>query len=344
MQTLRQFPRRHIHAAFLITALLVALTLAHPGPVRAEKAVIGYLPIMGFSPMFVATELGYFAEQGFEPQLEKFRTGGDIIALLASGSVDVGAGSIATSLFNAIYDKLPIKVVGSATDQPEGYNSTPLLVSKALWDSGKVKRIADLKGMKVAINAPRGLGEYYLAGALKQGGLTIDDIDLTTMAFPTMPEALNRGAIAAAILPQPLASRAIDMKAALLLLRGDKITASPQAGVYYYGKNYLTKRDAGKRMMVALIKAHRALDGDTHMTEPRITAAIGKWTSLPPKIITSTRGYHFDVNGKLWEEGLADMQRYHVGRGYTKYKEPLPLSQMYDPEFLEAALAKLGRK
>ncbi len=53
--------------------------------------------------------------------------------------------------FNAFNKGFDLRIVGSAAIQPAKGGPTIIIVRKELKDSGKVKSIADLKGMKVAI-------------------------------------------------------------------------------------------------------------------------------------------------------------------------------------------------
>ena len=320
--------------------VLIAFLMAAPAYAQ-RRIVVGYLPIIGFANFFVAMEKGYFAAQGLDAKLERFRTGGDMIPHLAKGTIDVGAGSVASSLFNAISDGLEVKVVGGTNSQPRGYNAVPLLVRKALFDRGEVKGVADLKGRKVAINVKAGSAEYLAAQALAKGNLTVDDVELVTMPFPSRPEALTTGAVDAAILPEPLATRAVKMGAAVILMRGDEIDPNNQTGILYYGRNFLREPELGRRFMVALMKAHRELQGEFYKRED-IAQIINKYTGIPVPVVKSATGYYIDPDVTLVTDSLMKMQRYYLGRGYLRYKEPLSLETIYDGSFRDFALKELG--
>src|SRR5690606_6791420 len=85
--------------------------------------------------------------------------------------------------------------------------ATPLMVSKERYDSGELDSIEKLEGKKVSVNA-RGATEYWLDQALRQGGLTIEDIDLQELGFGDVAAALESGALDAAMLGEPLATQA----------------------------------------------------------------------------------------------------------------------------------------
>src|SRR5690606_38007517 len=95
--------------------------------------------------------------------------------------------------------------------------ATPLMISKEACESGDITSAADLKGKKVPVNA-RGATEYWLDQALRTAGLTINDIDLQTLAFPDAVAALQSGAIDAAMVGEPLATSAEQQGIAVRLL------------------------------------------------------------------------------------------------------------------------------
>ena len=171
-----------------------------------KKVKMGYVPVSIFAPVFVAKEKGYFAEQGLDVTLEPFPGGSDPVVLTASGQLDLGIGGAGPAFWNAIAQGLPIKVIapGHAEGNPV---ATPLMISKEDCESGAISSVADLKGKKVSVNA-RGATEYWLSQALGTAGLTLDDIDLQTLAFPDAVAALASGAVDAAMVGEPLATKA----------------------------------------------------------------------------------------------------------------------------------------
>ncbi len=305
---------------------------------------IGYIPIFAFAPFFVADQKGYFAEQGLDVELQSFRSGGPMMAPLATGSLDVGGGETSPGLFNAINKGLDIKVVSGLASQPEGFGAVPLLVRQALVDSGEVTVPADLAGRKVAVNIVQGTAEYLAAKGLEQGGLTVDDVELVSIPFPEMPQALANGAVDAAILPHPLASRAIGSGDAAVLLDGDKVTFWPQNGVIYFGQRMLQpeNHEIGVRFLVAYLKAVRDLHGDGWREDENV-AAINATTNVPEAAIRNGVAYYFDTNGWIHRDSTADFQAYHFNRGYTELEEMLPLDQIIIDTYLDEALARLGR-
>lgn len=305
---------------------------------------IGYIPIFAFAPFFVANEKGYFAEQGLTVELQSFRSGGPMVAPLSTGDLDVGGGETGPGLFNAINSGLNIRVVGALASQPPGFGAVPLLVRQDLLGSGEIATVADLAGRKVALNIERGTAEYLLAKVLQPAGLTVDDVEIVSLPFPEMPAAFANQAIDAAILPHPLASRAIGGGDAGVLVDGDQITDTPQNGVIYFGQRLLQpeNREIGVRFLVAYLKAARDLQGDGWRTDEN-AAIINLVTNVPVPAIKNGVAYYFEPNGRINRPSTADFQQYHFDRGYTELAAPLPLDQVIIDTYLDEAVARLGR-
>jgi NitT/TauT family transport system substrate-binding protein len=77
--------------------------------------------------VYIASERGYFAEEGLEVTLAEV-SGMTLAAALANGQVD-GAGSpVNAALFNAIASGIPVRIVAPMARQDPGASSTYLMV------------------------------------------------------------------------------------------------------------------------------------------------------------------------------------------------------------------------
>lgn len=305
------------------------------------KLQVGYIPIIGYAPVFVAVEKGYFAEQGLDVELQSFNSGSLMIAPLSAGQLDVGAGESGTSLFNAIAQGLDVIVVAGLASQPPGYGATPVLIRKDLV--GVIDGPEDFKGRKVAINVERGVAEYLLAQYLAKAGLTVDDVQIVTLPIPEMGTAFANGAIDAALQAQPLAAKSVSDGVAEILIDGDEIVDTPQNGVIYFGKRLLdpANREVGIRYLMAYLKAARDLYGEGWRTDEN-AAIINKYTQVAIPAIQKGVAFFFDPNGKINTASTESIQRYLFERGYTELEKPLSMDEIIDNSFLDEALNRIG--
>lgn len=327
----------------LISILVTACTEAGQKPLSDLGTVqVGYLPLLAYAPFFVGADKGYFEEQNLQVELQVFQSGSLMVPVLSTGDLDVGAGENGTALFNAISQDLDVKVVAGMLSQPTGYPFVPFLVRKDLFESGEITSPADLAGRKIAVNVTRGNGEYTVVGVLNKGGLSLDDVELITLPFPEMQPAFENQAIDAAVLPFPLAGKAMGDGAAVMLVKGDEIFDNPQTGVMYFGQRFLDpdNREAGIRFLAAYLKAARDLQGDGWYNEENV-AIISKYTEVPAPAIKSMAIY-FGPNGEMNQTYIEEIMGYYIDQGYTEFSDPLSLSDIIDSSFLEDALKRIG--
>jgi NitT/TauT family transport system substrate-binding protein len=293
--------------------------------------------------MFVAFEKGYFADQGLDVELQNFPSAGPMVAPLASGALDAGGGQFGVSYLNAIGDAFDVKAVASLSSQPDGFGAVPLVVRKDLFDSGEITGPADLAGREFGINVERGTAEYLAAQALGSAGLTIDDVDVKTLPFPEMLPAFANGAIEAAILPHPLAARALGEGFVTVLIEGDDITDTPQNGMVYLGQRLLApeNRELAIRFLSAYLLAVRDLQGDGWKSDEN-AAILSEYTNVPVPAIQNGVPFFFDPDGNPNTDSLEHIQQYHFDRGYTNLDAPLSIDELFDRSMLDEALERVG--
>lgn len=81
--------------------------------------------------------------------------------------------------------------------------------------SSGIEKIADLKGRKVGVESGT-VGEFFLNILLKREGLSLDDLEITSLASEEIPAALQSGDIEAGVAYQPDVSTALNEGAVLL--------------------------------------------------------------------------------------------------------------------------------
>ena len=89
-------------SSLLRQIIILVATVATPSIATAEELVrIGINGVISDAPFFIATEKGYFAEQGIKPDFVPFDAGPKMIAPLGAGQLDVAGGAASAGLFNA---------------------------------------------------------------------------------------------------------------------------------------------------------------------------------------------------------------------------------------------------
>ncbi len=310
-------------------------------PIVQAKVKMSHVPSTAYGAVYVAIERGYFAKRGLEVELVIVR-GGDTSYQVAGGTLQFAGGSPDSAFFNGLKRGLPLMAIGSlAVNGPDDSN-TPLMVRKDLFEGGKVKTVADLKGLKVANLAPGGITEFLTGKALATGNLTIKDVDyVTPMGFRQMVEALKNKAIDAAILAEPFATMAEREDTAVRLAR--KHDLGEQLLFIKANKDFAEKNpDIVVNFLIAYLQGARDLAGQGYLT-PENVALMEKYTRLPAAVIQAAVPAVLPPNGDFNEDSIMAQQRFHIASGRLTYKEEVPASEFIARTYLDRALAFLGK-
>ncbi|MGB1146320.1 MAG: ABC transporter substrate-binding protein [Alphaproteobacteria bacterium] len=165
----------------LMTAALVALSglTLSAQTATAEKITIllDWFINPDHGPLFVAEELGLFAEQGLDVELIEPADPSAPPRLVAAGQAEL-AISYQPQLHIQVAEGLPLVRVATVV-------ATPLNTVVALED-GPIKSIADLKGKKIGFSVG-GFEDAVLGAMLAQEGLSLDDVSLVNVNFSLSP-------------------------------------------------------------------------------------------------------------------------------------------------------------
>lgn len=142
-----------------------------------------------YSPLYIAKEKGYFAEEGLNVEFY-YAAAADIVKNVAAGNVEFGFPN-ADAVVAAKAQGIPVKVVH--TTYQEGLGS---IIFKS--DSG-IKTPADLKGKKVAVTSLGSANYFQLKAALKDSGLSIDDVKVEVIGTGAILNALTSGQVDAIV-------------------------------------------------------------------------------------------------------------------------------------------------
>lgn len=176
---------------------------------------IGVIPDVDSVPLFVADHMGYFDKENLTIQFQTFSNTRDRDNALQSGEIDGAVSDMLSAAFSK--DSGFNVMITSKTD-----SSYKLLVNK----DSKVTELKDLKGKQVAISKNT-IAEYATDMMLQEA--TLGSSDIKKVVIPQLParlEMLQRGKIEAAVLPEPLASSAVN-NGARLLISSDKLGINP---------------------------------------------------------------------------------------------------------------------
>jgi NitT/TauT family transport system substrate-binding protein len=271
-----------------------------------------------------------------------------MVAPLGAGQLDVGAGSPAAGLYNAVARGIPIKIVADKGSTPKGYGYQPLLVRKDLVDSGRYRSLGDLKGMKIAGSAPGSASTSTLNEALKSAGLEYADVERVFLPFPQHVLALQNKAVDAALTTEPSATEAIRSGVAVKVMGDDEIYPDHQLAVILYGGQFIEKQpDAAHRFMRAYLRAVREYNDSLvagRIAGPNadeIISILTEYTPIKdPAIYRAISAQGCNPDGAVNEASLEIDLRFYKEEGHIQGN--VTVEQVLDRSFVQAALKDLG--
>lgn len=187
MFTLKSLPRAG-RAGAVAGALCVGVS---SGGLAQSTVTIGMPtspPNIVHMPVYVASELGFFAEEGLKAEFVIFEGGVKSFRAMVSGDVDVASASG------------PFSIVGrSRGAKTKLILATSPKLEAVMTAQGDIKTLADLKGRKIGIQQPGGFAWVLSMTVLRSAGLGEKDVQFVSILSEDVPP-LVAGQIDTAIL------------------------------------------------------------------------------------------------------------------------------------------------
>lgn len=158
---------------------------------------VGIITWVGYTPLYVAQEKGFFAKRGLKVELKKIEDSGARRAALASGRLDASV---------AIIDEFAV-AASAGLDARVILKLDDSMGADGIVAKREIQAVQDLKGKTIAF--PQGLpSHYFLICVLKDAGLSIDDIEPRYMEAGEAGAAFLAGSVDAAVTWEPWLSKA----------------------------------------------------------------------------------------------------------------------------------------
>jgi len=326
-----------------------ASRVGEPAPARAESLAqaptrvrITDVQITSAAGSYIAAEKGYFREEGIDPEF--ILTGPDQVPVVVADQADVAGAAINAFLFNAFARGIPIRVVADHGANLAGASAGGWVVRKDLVDTGTYQGPASVRGWKVG-SATGSVADIALDRFLRSGGLAIEDVDMTYLAFPDILTALSNGALQAAYYQEPFTTIAVDRGIVVRGPIGYDVYPNQQIGVLLFGERLLRDPSASLRYLRAYVRGVRdyvraMIDRDPGTFDQIVPILIEHTTvkdrTLFEKAIPS--GLRADPVPNL--QSMADDQDWFIAHGLVQQRTNI--QDMVELSMVEQAIRELG--
>src|SRR5262249_35840519 len=296
-----------------------------PGPPPLPPPVtltVGQLGGAGELMMFIAQDRGYWREEGLDVKLVDFRTSSDMVAPMASGELDIGAGGVNAGFFNVVGQGIPLKLVADKGTESREAQNCVWMVRSELIDSGQVREPRDVKGLNFGVGSVASIIDIQIARILELGGLTDDDINVKQVSFADQLASFANKSTDIAYVFEPTRTRLLDEGLAKVWRTCGELSDELESGVLLYGPSMEGKQEAGRRFMVGYVRGVRAFleEGpDTKTRTPQIIDLAIKETSVKdPALWRKMELQWANPDGYNYPDRLERALRWFADRGLVQ--------------------------
>ena len=198
----------------LVLGWIIIASMISGSAFGAEPVKLGMSTWLGYAPLYLAKEKGFFQKQGVEVEVVVIESPADRRAAFAAGKIQGMATTVDTHVMTAAAENpIPLKQVLAMDDSHGGDG----MVAKK-----EIRSIQDLKGKTVAAQLGAGASYFWLNYVLAQNGMKLSDLKTVDMKAGDAGAAFVAGKIDAAVTWEPWLSRAKETAFGWVLLSSDQ--------------------------------------------------------------------------------------------------------------------------
>ncbi len=188
--------RKHLGFLLALIGSVAVAALASPDKAAAETVRIAHSTWVGYGPLYIARDKGFFKNHGIDVELIVMEDPKDRFPAMLADKIDMIASTVDTGI---LYLKKPdqFKYVVAIDDSNGG---------DGIVATKDIDKIADLKGKSVAVSEGS-VSEFYLNVLLGKAGLKESDLKTVNMAAPEAGAAFVAKKVDAAVTWEPWLSR-----------------------------------------------------------------------------------------------------------------------------------------
>jgi NitT/TauT family transport system substrate-binding protein len=243
--------------------------------VERVQIKVGAMPIIDSAPVHLASQLGYFKEEGLEVQLETVTGAATAIPKLLSGELQFTYGAY-VPVFQA-----QEKGTGDFKFVADSYQTAEKIFVIMVGPNSTVKSPKDLAGKTIATNTKNSITDLLAKSAMDTAGVDISRVNWVEFPFPDMQARLASGQVDAAVMLEPFVTQAERAIGALPILDTSQgptqnFPISGHAATAQFVKDHPKTTEAFRRALTRASEAAR--DRKT------VEDAVVKYAKIDPQV------------------------------------------------------------
>jgi NitT/TauT family transport system substrate-binding protein len=288
---------------------------------------------VGFAPLYVAQERGFYEQHGLDVELVPIEDPADRFNALKGKKVEAVATTVDT-FAHAIPAGAPAKIVWF----PDTANG-----GEGILTGHDVNSVKDLKGQTIAVNKGSTM-EFLVAYVLDQAGLSMDDVKIRNMTSDQAGAAFAAGKVPAAATWEPWLTTALKKNKdgkLLLSTKGGEYAQIMSDAIGFDNEIIDSSPETVTKFLAAMKDANEFIDKNNQETfkivadvnQISVEEAAGLWKSTKMLSLQDNKEYMgsddkpgplfgvYDAATKFWQE-----------RG--KITDPTPAEDAIAPQFV----------
>ncbi|MEK6256394.1 MAG: ABC transporter substrate-binding protein [Chloroflexota bacterium] len=319
----------------LLIIVLIALLLQGCGgqktpaePTEPDHIVVHILPYIGYAPLYIAEELGYFDEENLDVEFLEIRSIPEQVASMVLGELDVAAPFMSAGLFPGIASA-NIRIVAEKGHVPVSGCPASVLVARQGLD---LQGPEDLAGLTVSYSE-FSIEQLFMEKLLARAGLTLDDINTINTSFtPDEMAGLSEGTIDLSNFAEPWTSRANQSGITETWMEYGEIIPDFQFAFLMFGPSILEDNpDIGFRFMRAYQKGVEQYNlGATEENTP----LLAEFTGLDLEVVQNICWPTFRADLSVNADSISEFQDWAFENGMVD--ELVNVDDLIDTQFVDA--------
>ncbi len=225
-----------------IAGMMLLVFMVAGNAFGAEPIKLGMSTWIGYAPLYLAKEKGFFKKQGVEVEVVVIESPADRRAAFAADKIQGMATTVDTHVMTAAAENPILVKQVLAMDDSHGGDG---IVAKK-----EIKTIKDLKGKSVAAQLGAGASYFWLNYVLAQNGMKLSDLKTIDMKAGDAGAAFVAGKVDAAVTWEPWLSKAKGTPFGSVLLSSDK-TPGIIVDSLAFKPDFLKKQGADVKKIIA---------------------------------------------------------------------------------------------
>jgi NitT/TauT family transport system substrate-binding protein len=295
--------------ALAFGAIIAAWATWGESVAAADKVMVGVFPTSSSLPYFVATERGFFTEQGLAPEMVRLIGGPPNVAAMISNQIEAAAVLVTIEGMNANLLKPGVAMYIGVHSQNKTYQMEQFVARKGY----AAEQLKDLKGARI-MSAP-GPANLVAAKAilakvgLNEGDYTIDQLDMGQHV-----NAMTAGTFDAGYTLEPQAStmrklgvaRTLEAGVIAKYILGDENGDAFAAGCAITGDFIKNRPDVARRFAAVWKKAVAFVNENPQEARKY----LAKNTLTPEDVVDAVPMVHYFMAGELTDRHKAEFQKF----------------------------------